>query len=96
MLIDWARRARADLLDISDYLTQLGEGDVAKKIVDSLIKSTDILINFPLSGRIGRIDGTRELVHTKYPYIIVYRVEQNNVVYILRVLHTSRLFPEIL
>lgn len=45
-------------------------------------------------GRPGRISGTRELVVTKFPYILPYRV-RNNAVEILRVFHTARKWPEI-
>jgi len=39
------------------------------------------------------VPGTRERVLVDIPYIIAYRVEGNNIV-ILRVLHTSRKWPE--
>jgi plasmid stabilization system protein ParE len=44
-------------------------------------------------GKLGRADGTREIVISGLPYIIPYRVK-NNVVQILRVFLGARLWPE--
>ena len=44
-------------------------------------------------GRAGRVLRTRELVITKFPYIVPYQVRDNNI-YILRVLHTSRIWDK--
>jgi len=46
------------------------------------------LLDFPESGRIGQVPGTRELVVTNLPYIVVYRVN-GDTVEILRVMHMS-------
>jgi toxin ParE1/3/4 len=46
------------------------------------------LCEFPQSGGAGRILGTRELVVSGLPYVVVYRVEDDTVE-ILRVAHTS-------
>src|SRR5215475_9991760 len=44
----------------------------------------------PMRGRIGQIAGTRELVMTPLPYIIVYGVERE-IVHIFRVLHAAEI-----
>jgi plasmid stabilization system protein ParE len=46
----------------------------------------------PHQGRSGRVYGTRELIIGKYPYIIPYRA-QGEEIQILRVFHTSRKPP---
>ena len=43
-------------------------------------------------GRPGRIAGTRELVVTRFSYILPYRV-RNESVEILRVFHSARKWP---
>jgi toxin ParE1/3/4 len=45
-----------------------------------------------LSGRAGRVPGTRELVIAGTPFIIPYRVAENTI-QILRVLHGKRKWP---
>ncbi|HST36458.1 MAG TPA: type II toxin-antitoxin system RelE/ParE family toxin, partial [Allosphingosinicella sp.] len=44
---------------------------------------------FPNRGRKGREDGTRELVHHRLPFIIVYRTKED-VVEILHIWHSSQ------
>jgi toxin ParE1/3/4 len=51
------------------------------------------LVQFPESGRPGRIEGTRELVIQRTPYIAAYRIT-GNTVRILRVLHGAQQWPE--
>jgi plasmid stabilization system protein ParE len=42
--------------------------------------------DFPLIGHQGRRSGTRELVLTKYPYILIYRVTVTKII-VAAVLH---------
>jgi toxin ParE1/3/4 len=51
-----------------------------------------ILKKFPEAGRIGRVEGTRELVIHRTPYLAAYQVK-GNTVRILRVLHGAQLWP---
>jgi len=51
-----------------------------------------LLMQFPEGGRPGRIEGTRELVVRRTPYIVAYRVERDGV-RILRVLHSAQMWP---
>jgi len=44
-------------------------------------------------GRDGRVEGTRELVVSGLPYIVVYRITGSDV-HIVGIQHTSRLWPE--
>ena len=53
------------------------------------------LIDFPASGRIGRITGTRELVIIGTPYVAAYAVAESSV-RVLRVLHGAQEWPETL
>ena len=56
-------------------------------------KFNELLAKYPSIGRAGRVLGTRELVVGDPPYIIAYRVRDQDLE-ILRVLHTSRAWPE--
>ncbi len=47
----------------------------------------------PFSGRIGRIDGAREAVVPRSPYIVVYEISEQTV-YILGIWHAARQWPE--
>ena len=48
---------------------------------------------FPESGRSGRVEGSRELVIQRTPYIVAYVIGVDRV-RILRVLHSSQQWPE--
>jgi toxin ParE1/3/4 len=91
MLIEWSELAEADLAEILAYFRAQHEEDNGKTVTSHLIKSVDRLTLNPLSGRIGRIKGTRELVVRRFPYIIYYRILNTKRVEIIRVLHTARL-----
>jgi plasmid stabilization system protein ParE len=47
----------------------------------------------PFAGRIGRVDGTREAVIPRSPYIVVYQVSAQ-AVEIVGIWHGARLWPE--
>ena len=49
-------------------------------------------IKFPLRGRPGRVNGTRELVISPLPYIVVYRIREN-FIEIAKVLHGAQRWP---
>lgn len=51
------------------------------------------LTEHPLIGKPGQVEGTREQVHGRYPYIIAYRVK-NDETQILGIVHSSRKWPE--
>ena len=52
----------------------------------------DRLAQHPNFGRAGRIEGTRELIISNAPYIVDYRVVEDQL-RILAILHTSRRWP---
>lgn len=59
---------------------------------DAIEAAVTRLAEYPKIGRIGRVAGTRELVVTGTPYIVVYRIEPTAAV-ILRVLHGAQRWP---
>lgn len=89
--LEWSRRAAGQLLEIENYIAQ-DDPIVAATVVDRIIATAAKLSTFPLAGRTGRLRGTRELVITRYPYTIIYRVRRT-AVQIIRVVHQARKFP---
>jgi len=51
------------------------------------------LLEFPSSGRKGRVEGTRELVIAGTPYIAAYGVSPDRVL-VLRILHGAQVWPD--
>jgi plasmid stabilization system protein ParE len=52
-----------------------------------------MLADFPATGRVGRINGTREVVLADIPYIIPYRIGQD--IEILTVMHAHQRWPSV-
>jgi toxin ParE1/3/4 len=90
--IEWSAFALADRDAIFDYIE--AESPRAAVVIDDRIRRhVGQLRRFPESGRPGRIEGTRELVIDRTPYIAAYQILGDKV-RILRVLHAARLWPE--
>ncbi|HEY1302904.1 MAG TPA: type II toxin-antitoxin system RelE/ParE family toxin [Vicinamibacterales bacterium] len=49
------------------------------------------LHTFPNRGRLGRVEGTREVVFAPLPFVAVYEVRDE--VHVLRILHGARQWP---
>ena len=56
-------------------------------------KAVSLLSEQPAIGRVGRVPNARELVVDNTPFILPYRVRDNNIE-ILHVLHTPRRWPK--
>jgi toxin ParE1/3/4 len=77
---------------IFDYIE--ADSPRAAVTVDDRIEShVELLAGTPEIGRPGRIEGTRELVIRKTPYIAAYRIE-GDTIRILRVLHGAQQWPD--
>jgi len=90
MKLIWTEPARDDRRAIREYIAQ-SNPVAAVELDEALSVRTGQLAEQPESGRPGRVAGTRELVAHRH-YVIVYEVVAA-MVYILRVLHTSRRWP---
>ncbi|OGR00349.1 MAG: addiction module toxin RelE [Deltaproteobacteria bacterium RIFOXYD12_FULL_55_16] len=92
MKLEWSRLAIEDRDKIFDFIEQ--DDPRAAVSVDERIKEqTEMLIRFPECGRTGRVEGTRELVISRTPYIVAYRV-LDETIRILRLLHGAQLWPD--
>lgn len=93
MNILWSPEAVADLLSLRAYLAQENPA-AAQKILDRIRQHiSSLLPENPHIGRPGRALGTRELVITRTPYVVPYRVSEN-VIQILGVYHGARRWPD--
>ena len=92
MRLEWSAWARADREAIFDYI-EADNPRAAVAVDKRLADRVRTLRRLPWSGRPGRVEGTRELVISRTPYIVAYRVV-GDTVRVLRVLHSSRLWPD--
>lgn len=92
MRLRWTNLASDDLDHIEAYIAEddpLIAMDVVLRVID---KVELILPEHPTAGRIGRVEGTRELVIDGLPFVVVYR-EFPSEIQILRVLRDSQQWP---
>jgi toxin ParE1/3/4 len=94
MQVKWLRQALQNLDQEAAYIAQ-DSPKAAGEFVLHVHKSVQALADHPYMGRQGRILGTRELVVTRFPYILPYRV-RDDAVEMLRVFHTARKWPKTL
>lgn len=85
MELRWAEEAAADLEHITDYLFQ-NAPERAAELVRGIYNAPAALLTFPYRGRAGRKEGTRELVLSSLPYIVVYQIT-GEVIHVVRILH---------
>ena len=65
------------------------------ELLERIVAAVRRLRDFPASGRVGRIAGTRELVISGTPYVAAYAISET-AVRILRVLHGAQEWPDTL
>lgn len=92
MRIRWLKRADCDLDALASFIAQ-DDPDAAARMARRVIEAVEALAPYPARGRPGRIEGTRELVIATTPYLVAYRVK-NQVVEVLRVLHSAQRWPD--
>lgn len=92
MQIRWQDDAISDLIQVRRFIA-MDNPSAAARVANRIRSAVPELARQPGMGRPGRVPATRERVLVDFPYIIAYRVEEDSVV-VLRVLHTSRKWPE--
>jgi len=90
--IKWQDDAILDLKELRRYIAQENP-TAAAQVAARIRQATELLKDHPHSGCTGRVTDTRELVVPGLPYLLAYR-SRNETIDILRVLHTSRMWPE--
>jgi toxin ParE1/3/4 len=91
LTIFWLPRALADRDAQIDFIAK----DSSKAAIeqgDRIEEQVEVLGSYPAIGRKGRVAGTRELVVSRTPFIVVYRIRLERIE-ILRVLHGAQMWP---
>lgn len=93
MRIVWTNEAVDDLATILAYYQQEAGPRTADAVERRILGAIESLPPFTERARASeRVDGTRELVIGKLPYIVFYRAIRDEVL-ILNIVHTARKFP---
>jgi len=89
--VEWLPAAVRNLESQLAYIAERNPS-AAIAVGDAILAAVARLADHPRSGRAGRIGGTRELVVSRTPFVVAYRVEAAAVV-ILRLLHGAQRWP---
>ena len=92
MRIEWRPLAEEDLAEIVRYIAAESPR-AAYEIHDRIREAVTLLVAHAHLGRAGRVKGTRELVISGTPFVAAYQVTKS-AVFILRVLHGARKWPD--
>ena len=90
LALEWRPAAIADLLAIVEYIAD-DNPDAAQALKDDIENRAARLPQNPRASRVGRIEGTREMV-VRPNYLVIY-AEDARAVTILRVLHAAQQWP---
>jgi toxin ParE1/3/4 len=88
-MIEWTEQATRHLDQAYDYIALSNSEEVATRITMQIVSIVQQLEAFPMSGRVGRVPGTRELVIPNAPFIAAYAIEKARIV-ILAVYHGAQ------
>jgi len=91
MRVRWSGTAADDLARIVEYVR---EDNVlaARRIASEIFQSIADLASMPGKGARWRAEGTRELVLTRLPYIVVHEIIHDRI-QILRIRHAAQNWP---
>jgi addiction module RelE/StbE family toxin len=90
--LEWSGPALQDLQAAGDYIAKENPeaaSHMAKRVRDAV----EYLRDQPNMGRAGRLSGTKELVVSGTPFIVVYWVRKG-IIQVLRLLHHAQRWPE--
>jgi len=92
MKVIWSAASVRHLEEIFDYAAPKSPSG-ANTIRRRILKTALSVEQMPYSGRTGRVEGTREAVVPRSPYILVYQIS-TQAVEIVGVWHAARRWPE--
>jgi toxin ParE1/3/4 len=92
-MIEWTEQAAQQLEQARDYIALSNSEEVAAQITMHIAACVQQLATFPMSGRPGRVPGTRELVISNSPFVVAYTIEKERIV-VLAIYHGAQQWPE--
>jgi len=90
-VIRWTKRVLKQFEAIRDHIAK-DSPKAARKQCSMILTAIDQLESFPISGRVGDVSPTRELVVPGTPYIVYYRLG-DGVIFLKAIRHAARQKP---
>lgn len=92
-VVRWTHSARRDYRNIVEWLRDRNPA-AAVRIANAIDHRLTILETVPRIGRMGRLEGTRELVIPRTPYVAIYQLDDGeDQIVVLRLLHSAQRWP---
>jgi toxin ParE1/3/4 len=92
-MIEWTELAARQLDQAHDYIALSNSEEIAARITMQIVAAVQQLEAFPMSGRTGRVPGTRELVVANTQFIAAYTIQKARIV-ILAIYHGAQQWPQ--
>lgn len=90
MRVVFDAKAVEDLEGIHDWIAK-DNPPVARAVVGRILASAERLGIFPEMARAGRVEGTREWVVPRLPYIVVYKLrEERDELVVVAIFHGAQ------
>jgi addiction module RelE/StbE family toxin len=84
--------AEADLAAIKLFIEPESPKGL-ERVLTAIFTVAEQLESFPLMGRVGAVEGTREITVPRTPFRLIYTLDDPQFVDIIRVLHGARQYP---
>jgi addiction module RelE/StbE family toxin len=84
--------AEADLVAIKRYIEPESPKGL-ERVLTAIFTIAEQLESFPLMGRVGEVEGTREIIVPRTPFRLIYTLDDPHFIDIVRVLHGARQYP---
>jgi addiction module RelE/StbE family toxin len=87
----YTRRALLDLTEIYDFIATDNPA-AGRRVLAEIRREIRQLQDHPGLGRRGRVEDTRELLISRFPFVVAYR-DLRGEIQVLSVLHSARSWP---
>lgn len=94
MNVNLTPNAYDDLQAIRDWIARDNER-AAERVISRILQTVAMFGRFPMLGRVGRVEGTREFSVVGLPYFIVYSLASESDIDVLSVVHSARQYPPV-
>ena len=92
MNVNLTPQAVSDLVEIHKHITEHSIRS-ADRVISRIRQVIETFADFPLLGRPGSVNDTREFAVSGLPYTIVYRIVSPTDLDVLTIVHHRRLYP---
>ncbi len=90
--INFTQDAIDDLFSIKAYIAEF-DPSIADNVISRIRQTIMMFSQFPMLGRQGIVEDTREFSVVGLPYVIVYKIASETDIDILTIVHDRQMYP---